>query len=331
MMKLQAVSFFVSDSFGRIHSDLRISVTDRCNLRCSYCMPENGAKFVSNTSLLTFSEIESFVDTAVELGFNKLRITGGEPLLRPNLPDLVASLAVKPLDDLALTTNGVLLAHHASALYWAGLRRLNVHLDTLDSARFRQIARRDDLDSVLHGIELALKAGFHVKLNAVAMKNFSEPDIIPLARYARARDIELRFIEFMPLDGQSLWDISKVLSASEIAAIVESEFGPLTPVPDADPGAPATEYRYADGKKISFVASVTRPFCGNCNRLRLTSDGKLRSCLFACEETNIRHLIGQPSMLGQAIRECVLRKLPGHQMQSPAFVPPPRPMYSIGG
>ncbi|MGA8577590.1 MAG: GTP 3',8-cyclase MoaA, partial [Bryobacteraceae bacterium] len=271
------------DGFGRVHDNLRLSVTDRCNIRCFYCMPESGAEFVERREILDFEEIERFARIAVGLGMTKLRVTGGEPLVRRDLPVLIRRLAAIPgVRDLALTTNGVLLEALAGPLYDAGLRRLNVHLDTLDRKRFRQIARRDELDKVLAGLEAARRAGYTaIKLNVVAVKNLIEPDIVPLARFGRERDFEVRYIEFMPLDAQNLWDRSKVLLADEIIAMLSREIAPLKPVPDPDPRAPAAEYAFADGVgKVGFIASVSRPFCGNCNRLRLTADGKLRYCLF---------------------------------------------------
>ena|ERR1700761_6779714 len=325
----------LADSYGRIHSDLRISITDRCNIRCFYCMPEHGAQFVPARSLLRFEQIVRFVSAAVPLGLSKLRLTGGEPLLRPKLVDLVAPLAnVSGVRDLALTTNGVLLRDAAEPLYEAGLRRLNVHLDTLDRERFRTISRRDDLERVLAGIDRALGAGFSIKLNAVAIKGLTEPDVLPLVRFGRERNMEVRFIEFMPLDAQHLWSMDRVLTADEMIAMLSREFGPLTAVADADPRAPATEYQFDDGYRVGFIASVSRPFCMNCNRLRLTADGKLRYCLFAREETDIRPLLEAPdsdAALEAAIRATVWQKWRGHEINRAGFVAPERPMYSIGG
>src|SRR6266571_2287394 len=282
------------DTFGRIHDNLRISVTDRCNIRCFYCMPETGVRFVDRREILSFEEIERFARVAAELGIDKLRVTGGEPLVRKDLPRLIEKLiAIPGIQDLAMTTNGVLLAEQARSLYDAGLRRLNVHLDTLDRARFFEITRRDDLDKVLEGIELCRELGFApIKLNAVAVKGLTEPDVVPLARFGRERDIEVRFIEFMPLDAQALWDRSRVLTAGDMVAEISREICPLEDIPDSDPRAPATEYRFADGiGRVGFIASVSRPFCLNCNRLRLTSDGKLRYCLFAIEEADVKTLL----------------------------------------
>jgi cyclic pyranopterin phosphate synthase len=324
----------LTDGFGRIHSDLRISVTDHCNIRCFYCMPETGAAFAPVSSQLSFEEIVRFVSVALPLGIRKIRLTGGEPLLRPKLPGLVASLSeFTAIRDLALTTNGVLLADAAQPLFDAGLRRLNIHLDTLDAARFRQITRRDDLGRVLAGVDAAVQAGYPIiKLNAVAIKGLTEHDVVPLVRFGRERNIEVRFIEFMPLDGQQIWSLDRVLTADDMIAMLQREFGPLTPVPGADPRAPATEYQFADSSRVGFIASVSRPFCLNCNRLRLTSDGKLRYCLFAREETDIRPLLaGDDAGIENAIRSTVRRKWIGHEINQSSFVAPQRAMYSIGG
>ncbi len=324
------------DGYGRIHDNLRVSVTDRCNIRCFYCMPED-VKFQAREHVLSFEEIEHFVRVAVTLGVRKLRLTGGEPLVRKGLASLIRKLTAIPgIEDIALTTNGVLLAQHAEELYDAGLRRLNIHLDTLDRERFFRITRRDDLEKVLEGIEICRKLGYGpLKINAVAVKNLVEPDIVPLARYGREHNIEIRYIEFMPLDSQNLWDKSKVLLMDDMIGMLEREIGALDAVPDQDPRAPATEFRFKDGiGRVGFVASVSRPFCLNCNRLRLTADGKIRYCLFAIEETDVRDLLraqAPDEQIAQAIRACVSAKWLGHQINTQQFVPPPRPMYSIGG
>jgi cyclic pyranopterin phosphate synthase len=325
------------DTFGRVHDSLRISVTDRCNIRCFYCMPEEGARFMDRAELLTFEEIERFVRAAVPLGISKVRLTGGEPLLRRDLPHLIENLAAIPgIRDMALTTNAVLLEKQAADLYRAGLRRLNIHLDTLDRARFERITRRDDLPRVLAGIDAAVAAGFkHIKLNIVAVKGLVEPDIVPMALYCRERGFEPRYIEFMPLDAQHIWDRARVLTAAEIIGVLSREIAPLRAVPDADPRAPATEYEFTDtGARVGFIASVSKPFCLNCNRIRLTSDGKLRYCLFAIDETDVRTLLranAPDHEIAAVIRGNVAAKWIGHEINSPKFVPPPRPMYSIGG
>jgi cyclic pyranopterin phosphate synthase len=321
------------DTFQRVHDNLRISVTDRCNIRCFYCMPEDNVKYMPRDEILSFEEIERFARVAASLGVTKLRLTGGEPLVRKDLPVLIRKLAAIPgIQDLALTTNGVLLAQHAQELYSAGLRRLNVHLDTLDRERFLRITRRDDLDKVLEGLDVAQRLGFGpIKINAVAVKNLLEPDLVPLARFGRERGIEIRYIEFMPLDAQGLWARDSVLTAGEIIATLSREIAPLLEIPDRDPRAPATEYRFADGiGRVGFIASVSRPFCLNCNRLRLTSDGKLRYCLFAIEETDVKTLLrnGAPD---EEVAATIHQKWLGHEINSAQFVAPPRPMYAIGG
>jgi cyclic pyranopterin phosphate synthase len=325
------------DSFGRVHDNLRISVTDRCNIRCFYCMPEHDVQFVERSEILDFEEIERFARIAAGLGIRKLRVTGGEPLVRRDLPVLIRRLTGIPgIEDLALTTNGVLLKDLAAPLYEAGLRRINVHLDTLDRDRFREITRRDDLDRVLAGIEEAGRLGFGpIKINAVAVKNLVEPDVVPLARYARERGFEVRYIEFMPLDAQQLWDRSKVLLADDMIKMLSEEISPLEVIPDRDPRAPALEYRFADGiGRVGFIASVSRPFCLNCNRVRLTADGKLRYCLFAIEEDDVKKLMrsgASDEAIAALVRRNIAGKWEGHEINTARFVAPPRPMYSIGG
>jgi len=324
------------DRYGRLHDNLRVSVTDRCNIRCFYCMPEHDVEFVERREILDFEEIERFVRIAVGLGIVKLRVTGGEPLVRRDLPKLIRRLAAIPgIRDLALTTNGVLLPDLAEPLYEAGLRRINVHLDTLDRERFIQITRRDEIGRVLAGLDLAKRLGYRIKLNAVAVKNLVEPDIVPLARYARDNGFEVRYIEFMPLDAQNLWNRDKVLLADEIIDTLSREIAPLVPVPDPDPRAPASEYAFADGiGRVGLIASVSRPFCLNCNRIRLTADGKLRYCLFAIQEDDVKSLMrsgASDEEIAGLIRRNLAGKWEGHEINSAKFVPPPRPMYSIGG
>lgn len=326
----------LTDSFGRVHDNLRISVTDRCNIRCFYCMPEEGIQFQAREEILSFEEITRFTRIAASMGVSKLRITGGEPLVRKDLPHLVSMLASIPgVKDIALTTNAVLLEGLARPLRDSGLGRLNIHLDTLDRERFRQITRRDDLDRVLRGIDAAQNEGFPVKLNAVAVKGLVEDDIVPLAQFGRERGIDVRFIEFMPLDAQGIWDRNGVLTADEMLSVLKEKIGPLDEIPDHDPRAPATEYRFADGGgRVGFIASVSKPFCKNCNRIRLTADGHLRYCLFAIEETDVKSALrggasdGEISVL---IRQTVSKKWAGHEINSANFVAPPRPMYAIGG
>jgi GTP 3',8-cyclase len=324
------------DTFGRLHDNLRISVTDRCNIRCYYCMPET-VQFGPKEDILTFEEVARFTRIAARLGVRKVRITGGEPLVRKNLPALVEQItAIDGIDDVALTTNGVLLASQAQDLYSAGLRRINIHLDTLDRKRFEFISRRDDLDRVMAGIEECLRLGFHpIKINAVALKGVNDDDIVPLARFGREKGIEIRYIEFMPLDAQGLWDRNKVLLASDMRSMLRTQIGPLVAKANPDPRAPATEFAFADGiGEVGFIASVSEPFCMNCNRLRLTADGKLRYCLFAIDEIDVRDALrngGVDDCVVEIIRACVNAKWAGHEINNKQFVAPPRPMYAIGG
>jgi cyclic pyranopterin phosphate synthase len=323
------------DSFGRVHNNLRISVTDRCNIRCVYCMPEN-PEFLPRRQLLTFEEIERLVRIAVMLGIDKIRLTGGEPLVRRELPVLVEKLAaIQGIKDIGLTTNGILLAPLARSLWSSGLRRINVSLDTLDPARFEQLTRRPGCQQVIEGILAAKAAGFDpVKVNAVAIRGSTEEDIVPLTRFALEHGLEMRFIEYMPLDG-GLWEREKVLFAAEILARLTEEIGPLRPAPDQDPRAPAVDYEFVDGSgRIGLIASVSRPFCMSCNRIRITSDGKLRNCLFSLEETDLRGLLrggASDSQVAQAIRDSVASKWEGHEINTARFIQPERLMHSIGG
>jgi cyclic pyranopterin phosphate synthase len=323
------------DTFARVHNNLRVSVTDRCNLRCTYCMPED-VVFLDRAELLTFEEITHFVRVAAPLGIDKVRLTGGEPLMRRDLPRLVAMLAEVPgIKDIGLTTNGLLLAGQAQALYDAGLRRINVSLDTLDPERFRQVARRDGLEQVLAGIEAARRAGFHpIKVNAVTIRGLTDADVVPLARFARAGGLEMRFIEYMPI-GAEAWERGKVYFAHEVLERIEAEVAPLVPAEDYDPRAPAMDFRYTDGGgRVGVIASVSRPFCTSCNRLRLTCDGKLRNCLFALTEADVKPFLrGHPddAALAEVIRRNVRDKWEGHEINTARFVKPSRTMHAIGG
>lgn len=298
-------------------------------------MPED-VKFGAREQILSFEEIERIVRVAASLGVDKIRVTGGEPLVRKNLPRLIEKiLAVDGIRDVALTTNAVLLRAQAKDLFNAGLRRLNVHLDTLRPALFESITRRNEFDRVMDGIEASLALGFKLKINAVALKGMNEEDIVPLAQFGRERGIEIRYIEFMPLDSQGIWDRSRVLVADDMISMLTNGIGPLEAVPDQDPRAPATEYRFVDGVgTVGFIASVSKPFCLNCNRIRLTADGKLRYCLFAIEETDLKPLLrnhGSDADLAAAFRSNIAGKWLGHEINQNRFVPPPRPMYAIGG
>ncbi len=325
------------DSFGRVHTDLRVSVTDRCNIRCFYCMPLENVVFRPREELLSFEEIERFVRVVATLGVNKLRLTGGEPLVRRKLPQLVRRLAaVQGIKDLALTTNGLLLAEQAQALKEAGLHRLNVSLDTLNEATFERISQRTGLQKVLDGIFAARRAGFEkIRLNAVAIRGLSEDDLVPLAEFSRDHGFELRFIEFMPLDAERKWNNSEVLAGGAIRELLEAAFGPLEPIERDDPSQPAVDYRFADGRgRIGFINPVSQPFCGDCNRLRLTAEGQIRNCLFSTVEWDARELLrggGTDDELRDLVRDCVAAKKQAHGIGETDFVRPERAMYQIGG
>jgi cyclic pyranopterin phosphate synthase len=324
------------DSYGRVHNNLRISVTDRCNLRCTYCMPED-VTFLDRQQLLSFEEITRFVEVVAPLGIDKIRLTGGEPLLRRDLPRLVAMLSRVPgIHDVGLTTNGLLLAQQAQALHDAGLRRINVSLDTLNPERFRQLTRRDGLDKVLEGILAAQKAGFEpVKLNAISIRGITEAEVVPLARFAREQRLQMRFIEYMPI-GADQWERGKVYFAHEILAQLEAEVCPLVPAEEYDPRAPAMEFCYTDGGgRVGIIASVSRPFCMSCDRVRLTAEGKLRNCLFALDEIDIKPLLRggatRPDEIASLVRSNIQAKWEGHEINTSRFIKPTRTMHAIGG
>jgi cyclic pyranopterin phosphate synthase len=325
------------DSFGRTHNNLRISVTDRCNIRCFYCMPADNVVFMNRNQLLSFEEIERFVRVVVPLGVDKIRLTGGEPLVRRDLHVLVRKLAAIPeIKDIGLTTNGILLAEQAQELYDAGLRRLNVSLDALDAAKFREITRREGYEKVLEGIEAARRVGFDpIKVNAVSVRGVTDDEIVPFGRFARETGAEVRFIEFMPLDADNAWEREKVLFAHEIIEKLSREIMPLVPVGRHDTAAPATDFVFEDGiGRIGFIASVSQPFCMSCNRFRLTADGKLRNCLFSLEETDIKSLLrggASDDEIARAVENCIAAKKEGHEINTARFIQPDRPMYSIGG
>lgn len=321
------------DGHGRVHRDLRISVTDRCNLRCTYCMPEEGMVWQPRHELLTFEEIERLARVMVErLGVDAIRLTGGEPTLRAHLPVLVEGLATLGT-DLSITTNATTLDRQAAPLAAAGLRRVNISLDTLRRDRFVELTRRDDLDAVLAGIDAALAAGLSpVKLNVVAMRGVNEDEIVDLAAFGRDRGIGVRFIEFMPLDASGAWEAGAVVSQAEIVEAIDAVF-PLEAVPRGS--APASLWRYRDGKgDVGVIPSVTQPFCGDCDRIRLTADGKLRTCLFATAETDLRDLVrngATDEVVADVVAAAVGEKGPGHLIGQPAFIRPRRSMSQIGG
>jgi cyclic pyranopterin phosphate synthase len=300
-------------------------------------MPAEGVVFRPRNELLTFEEIEQFVRAVVPMGVTKLRLTGGEPLVRADLPELVRQLAAIPsVKDIALTTNGMLLEEHARALKLAGLKRLNISLDTLREEVFKQITRRDGVDQVLAGIAAAQRAGFEkIRLNAVAIHGITEVEIIPLAEFARARDLELRFIEFMPLDADHHWTEDQLLTGAAIRTILEEQFGPLIAVTRKDISQPAVDFAFADGRgRVGFINPVSEPFCGDCNRLRLTAEGQVRNCLFSSVEWDARQLLRSGATadeLRALVRDCVAAKAAAHGIGQSGFHQPERAMYQIGG
>lgn len=300
-------------------------------------MPAENVQFMNRNALLTFEEIERFVRIAVPLGLNKVRLTGGEPLVRRDLHILVRKLSLIPeIQDIGITTNGILLAEQAEELKSAGLSRINISLDALDPKKFEEITRRTGYEKVLEGIESAKRVGFDpIKINTVSIRGMTDDEIVPFGKFARESGVEVRFIEFMPLDADNAWEREKVLFAQEIIEKLSAEIGPLVPVPQQDEHAPASEFEFADGVgKISFIASVSRPFCANCDRFRITADGKLRNCLFSTEETDVKSLLRggvSDEEIVQTIRQSVAAKKEGHEINTARFIQPDRPMYSIGG
>ncbi len=335
---LDAMQNTLVDRFGRVHRALRISVTDVCNIRCQYCMPAEGATFLPQNRLLPFEHIERFVRIVAKLGINKIRITGGEPLMRPRLSELISRLSkIDGIDDLAITTNGMLLADQLPALVDAGLQRINISLDTLNEATFKVLARREGLGKVLEGIA-ATKAfpELRVRLNALILREVNYDDIRPLAEFARSQHLPLRFIEFMPLDAERAWRQQRVVTGEELRRVLSEHFGPLRPLAVRDPSQPATDYEFADGQGVvGFIDSVTRPFCGNCDRLRMTAEGRLRNCLFGHQEWDVGALLAESAIddhkMLALVRDCVRQKHAAHGIGEVEFQQPERAMYRIGG
>ncbi len=325
------------DTFGRVATDLRVSLTDKCNLRCSYCMPPEGLEWLPGPELLTDDELVRLVGIAVSLGVTEVRFTGGEPLLRRGLVSLVERVgALTPRPRMSVTTNGIGLAKVAPALAAAGLDRVNVSLDTLDRERFVTIARRDRLADVLAGLAAAADAGLTpVKVNTVLLRGVNDDEAVPLLRWALGEGYHLRFIEQMPLDAQHGWDRATMVTADEILAMLGEAFA-LSPVAGDERGsAPAEEWVVDGGPgRVGVIGSVTRPFCGACDRVRLTADGQLRNCLFAREESDLRAAMragASDDELAARMTASLLAKLPGHGIDDPGFLQPARPMSAIGG
>ncbi len=324
------------DGHGRPIGDVRVSVTDRCNFRCQYCMPAEGLPWLERDEVLSFEEIARLVGLLASMGVRDVRLTGGEPLVRREFPRLVTMLsALEGIDDLSVTTNGFLLERDAEALVRAGVTRFNVSIDSLQRDRFFEMTRRDALPRVLRGLEVlaAFPEAHPIKINAVAMRGFTEQEAVPFARFAREHPYEVRFIEFMPLDADHAWTPDSVLTGDEVRAAIHAVF-PLEAEP-REPSATARVYRFADGQgKIGFINPVSDPFCGDCNRIRLTADGKLRTCLFSLHETDLRAPLrdgASDDEVEAVIRDAVWRKELKHRVNEPGYVQPVRSMSAIGG
>lgn len=326
----------LADAHGRTIDDLRVSVVDRCNLRCTYCMPADGLLWLDRSEILSFEEIERLVRVFVGLGVRTVRLTGGEPLVRKDFPVLASMLSgIGGIEDLSVTTNGVLLERDAAALVAAGIDRFNVSLDSLEHERFHQLTRRDELDRVLRGLRtLGAQPGVgRIKVNCVALRGVTEAEVIDFAELARREPYEVRFIEFMPLDGDRNWRPEDVLTGEEIRAMIDEVF-PLTDAVRPEHGT-AKVCAFADGRgSVGFINPVSEPFCSDCNRLRLTAEGELRTCLFSRRETDLRAPMragASDAELAQLIEDAVWRKELKHHVGEPGFVPPPRTMSQIGG
>jgi cyclic pyranopterin phosphate synthase len=326
----------LEDGHGRRLEDLRVSVTDRCNFRCRYCMPAEGMPWIDRAEILSFEEIERLVRLFVAIGIRDVRLTGGEPLVRRGFPELLGRLArIERIEDLSLTTNGYLLAEQAEALVAAGLRRVNVSIDSLARGRFFEITRRDALERVLAGLDAiaAFDQVGPIKVNAVPMPGFGAEEVGRFCELARRGRFQVRFIEFMPLDGDRAWRPDDVIGGAEVRRMIEAQH-PLRELP-REPHATARVFAFADGRgEVGFINPVTEPFCADCNRIRLTADGKLRTCLFSNRETDLRALLregaGDPE-IERTIREAVWRKELKHRINEPGFRPPARTMSAIGG
>mgnify|MGYP001227745518 FL=1 len=321
------------DTYGRVHRDLRISVTDRCNFRCQYCMPEEGMDWTPREELLTFEEIERLASLLVnKFGIESIRLTGGEPTVRANLSKLIEKLAKLDV-DLSLTTNGATLPLIAGDLYNAGLDRINISLDTLDRQRFESLTRRDNLKQVLHGIETAKSVGFDpVKINMVVMKGVNDDEVLDFVSYGRENGLVVRFIEFMPLDADETWEKSKVMPQNEILDLISSKHD-LEPLSRGS--SPAARWKFVDGPgEIGIIATVSEAFCDACDRIRLTADGKFRNCLFAIEEYDVRKLLRENAgdeKIIELFSHAVKQKWAGHQIGKSVFIRPSKSMSQIGG
>ena len=325
----------LTDSFGRTVRDLRISITDRCNFRCTYCMPAEGLAWLPKSEILTFEELTRLLSLFVSLGVDSIKVTGGEPTVRADLPTLVGMFrSVGPELDISITTNGVLLDRLAGPLAAAGVDRATVSCDSLMRHRFAEMTRRDALDKVFAGLKAAEEAGLTpIKINTVVIGGTNDDELVEFARWSRETGYEVRFIEYMPLDAEHAWERSKVVPSRRVLEIIDSTF-PLAAVGHAN--EPATSYAFADGApgRIGVIASVTEPFCDTCNRLRLTAEGQVRACLFSLEETDLRVPMREGATdeeLARLIRTTVWRKWSGHRINHADFLQPARSMSMIGG
>jgi cyclic pyranopterin phosphate synthase len=326
------------DSYGRRIKSMRISITDKCNFRCVYCMPAEGLPWLKKAEILSYEEIERIARVAVKIGIEQIRLTGGEPLVRRDVPELVRQLRkIEGLHSLSLTTNGILLKQQAGALAEAGLSRINVSLDSLVREKFAQLARRDQLSRVLEGLEeLEKYPSIHpIKINAVAMRGYSEEEVLDFVQLARRKAYRMRWIEFMPLDADQIWRKEDILTGAEIKAIIEAVWGPLVPITTGDPSETARRYTFSDGiGEVGFINPVSEPFCASCDRIRLTADGQLRTCLFATEETDLRAVVRSDApdeVLADTLRRAVWNKELKHYIGDKRFKRANRSMSMIGG
>jgi GTP 3',8-cyclase len=326
------------DSYGRRIKSMRISITDKCNFRCTYCMPAEGLPWLKKAEILSYEEIERIARVAVKIGIEQIRLTGGEPLVRRDVPDLVRQLRkIEELHSLSLTTNGILLKQQAGALAEAGLNRINVSLDSLVREKFAQLTRRDQLSRVLEGLEeLEKYPSIHpIKINAVAVRGYSEEEVLDFVQLARRKAYRMRWIEFMPLDADQLWRKEDILTGAEIKAIIEATYGPLIVITTSDPSETARRYTFSDGiGEVGFINPVSEPFCASCDRIRLTADGQLRTCLFATEETDLRAVVrsdASDDVLADTLRRAVWNKELKHYIGDKRFKRANRSMSMIGG
>ncbi len=326
----------MKDSFGRIINNMRISVTDRCNFRCHYCMPEDGMVWMKKGELLSFEEIARIVTIAARLGVSKIRLTGGEPLMRKELHLLVQQISrIDGIHDIAMTTNGYFLKEQAAELNKAGLKRITVSMDSLDVLTFAEVTRRDYFDKVWEGLDLLQTLNFSpIKINVVLMRGVNDNEIEKFAELARTKPFIVRFIEYMPIGAGEAWDYSKVVPTREIINRIEKQFPRLVPV-EYHGSQPADRFKFEDGRgELGFISSVSEPFCSHCNRIRITSDGKLRTCLFSLLETDLKLMLRsgeEDETISNSIVAAVWKKEEGHLINQPGFVKPERTMSQIGG